>query len=390
MDDVWAVNWIPAGSVDEPGPQPRLGYPPRVARSVDTACPNCGHSPIAETDERCPACYNWLRELPRFHSNRIAIHNDAEQEHGDAMQGTRIGGPDVITSAAEAYPGLSSTLLVALGLMLGLAGLGALPATGSPHAYLVLAAFDVISGILLFAYATVVRRVVAVTVPLQVVALLYVARSDIRLPEMIVLALVPLAVMAGTSGEPGPKLRSLAFCVGIGMLAYSAVVRIGVRSLGLPGALIDAPRLGFRAQLPAGFSQLGGLAELGDDYMSESSLDPQVAVFAFADPNRQLSGMWGLAPVGRYTPPRLAEGLASTLGGSGGAPKPVSADVGLKVPTSTFERGLAAGRVASVTAFKLPDERVAVLLIAGPTSDVERIRSELVRAASFAPAKARP
>ncbi len=368
-----------------------MGYPSRVARSPkadNTACPNCAYSPIAESDERCPQCFNWIRELPRFHANRVEIHNDAEQEHGDAFQGTRIGGPDLITSAAEAYPGLSSALLVLLGIALGLAGLGSVPASGSPNAYLGLATFDLLSGIFLFAYPGLARPVVALAAPLQSVALLYVGRAEWRLPEVLAVALVPVAVLAGTSGEPGPKSRSLAFCIGLGLLVYSGIVRFGVRAAGVAGALIDAPQAGFRAQLPTGFSQLGGPSDLAG-YVALGGLDPQMVVFAFGDPGRRLGGLWGLAAAGRYLPSRLAQGFAEAIDAPSSGAKPVAIDFGLKVPTGTFERGLTSGRTASVTSFKLPDDRVAVLLVSGLTTDVERARSELVRGASFAP-PARP
>jgi hypothetical protein len=368
-----------------------MGYPSYVARSPkpdNTACPNCGHSPIAEADERCPKCFNWIRELPRFHANRVEIHNDAEQEHVDAFQGTRIGGPDLITSAAEAYPGLSSALLVALGLSLGLVGLGLVPASGSPHAYLGLATFDLLCGIFLFAYPALARPPVALTVPLQMAALLYIGRAEWRLPEVLAVILVPVAVLAGTSGEPGPKLRGLAFCTGLGLLVYSGVVRFGVRAAGVAGALIDAPEVGFRAQLPAGFARLGGPADLAD-YLVLGGLDGQMVLFPFGDPGRRLGGLWGLAAAGRYQPGRLAQGFAEALEAPSAGAKPVGIELGLKVPTTTFERGLGASRTASVTAFKLPDDRVAVLVVAGASGEVAAARSELVRGASFAPPAAR-
>ena len=399
MEPVWAVNCDPCGSggerwagggVGRAAPE-ALGYPVEVAQAPKadhTACPHCGHSPISESDERCPSCYNWVRELPRFHAARVEIHNDAELERGDASQGTRIGGLDRVTNSVEANPGASAALLICLGLGLGCAGMGFVPASGSPQAYLGVGAFDVICAILLIAFPAIVRPVVVLASPLQLVLLLYVGRAELRSPETVSLALVPLAVLVGTRGEPGPKFRSLAFSVGVGLLVYSGVVRISARMMGFGGAFIDAPQAGFRAQLPAGFVQLGGPDDLGG-YLSLGGLDPQMTLFTFGDPARRLGGLWGLAPAGRYLPSRLAQGFAESLNASSPSAKPVAAEVGIRLPSSTFERGLGAGRTASVTALKLPDDRIAVLVVAGSTSDVERSRAQIARGASFAPA-ARP
>jgi hypothetical protein len=354
----------------------------------NTACPHCGHSPIGETDERCPQCYQWVRELPRFHSARQKIHNDAEQELGDAVQGTRIGGLDLITSDAEAHPGLAAALLAALGLALGLAGLGAVPAVGSPHGYLGLAAFDLICAILLYAYPAVARPIVAIASILQIAAVLYLGRVELFTPQSISLAAVPLAVLLGASGEPGPKVRGLAFAVGLGLLVYSGVVRVGSRSFGAIGPLLDEPQVGFRARLPVGYRALRGPEQLGPE-VPLTSLDPQMKLFAFHDPVREVGGLWGLAPAGRYQVGRLAEGFAESLDAPSSGAKPVAADLGLKLPATTFERGLGPGRLASVTAFKLPDERVAVLVLGGPSAEVARDRAALARGAAFAPA-ARP
>jgi hypothetical protein len=355
-------------------------------KADQTACPHCGHSPIAESDERCPHCYQWLRELPGGHSLRHQIHNDAEQDLGDAIQGTRIGGLDLITSDAEAHPGLSTALLASLGIGLGLCGLGVVPASGSAHVYLGVAAFDLICAILLFTYPTVARPIVAVSSLLQIVGLLYLGRDELRTPQAISLGAVPLAVLLGASGEPGPKVRGLAFSLGMGLLLYSGVVRVGSRHFGAVGPLIDAPQTGFRAQLPVGFRPLEGVDEV-TGYVPLTGLDPQMTLYAFADPVRRTGGLWGLAPAGRYQVSRLAEGFAASLDAPSANPTPVAADLGLKLPATTFERGLGAGRTASVTALKLPDERVAVLVVAGPVSEVEHARGALARGASFAPAK---
>ncbi len=348
-----------------------------------TACPNCGHSPLSADDERCPSCYAALRALPSGHAARAHFHNDAEQEMMDAVGGTRIGGFDIITSDAEAHPGMTAALLACLAIFIAAAGMRFVPASGPANQYLFLAAVNALLAILLVPYPTVVRPMVALFALVDVFALGYIGRGETDLPALLSLVVAPLPLLLGVSGEPGAKRRGLTLALGLGLLLYSGTVRLGSRYFGAVGPTIDLPKFGFRLKLPVGFTTLRGPDALSP-YLPLTELDPQMAIVSFADPTRDSGGLWGLAPAGRYQYTRLALGLAASLDVSTGDPAPVSIGLnGLKLPQATYERQLARGVQASVTAFRLPDDRTAVLAVSAPTADLDAIRQELARGATF-------
>lgn len=356
-----------------------------MAPPVQTACPNCGHSPIGDEEERCPRCAHWLRELPRHHQARAERHVDAEQDHPDAFLGTRIGGPDLITSDAEANPGTAALALGALALFLLACGLGLFPATGSPLGYLALGGGDAILATLLVSYPGLGRPLVQLFSVLQAVGLVVLASATGLGAATLSLAVAPLVVLLGVAGEPGAKRRGLSLCLVVACLLYSGPVRIGSRYLGARGPTLQVPEIGLGLQLPLGFTPLSHVEGL-TIYMALPGLeDPQLTVVPFADPQLQIGGLWAIAPAGRYEHSRLAQGFAEAMNPREGAAKPGGSAIAVRgaVAQMTYERRIGPDRRALVTGVKLADDRTAVLVVAAPSTELESVRQAIAKGTLF-------
>lgn len=346
---------------------------------VETACPNCGHGPIASGEERCPKCYVAFRR-------GLGMVRNADREIAPldaAGDGTRIGGLDLLTSDAEAHPGTMAAALAALGLFASAAALGAMPMPGEPGGYLVLAAANLLLAGLLLQVPAFARPLVIISAPVQVAGWLWLGRTMLpNAPTVLAVATMPLLILAGVTGATGPRRRSGVLAATLAAVCYAATVQIAERRG--PPVRLDAPVAGLHLELPAGYRPLHQPEEL-TAYLPIPAIDARVPSFAFADPVRDVAGFWSVAAPGRIAAGRLAQAVAAQLDGDRGIARLVRDDLQAhaSLPQTAWEIPLEGGRAASATALRLPDDRTALLVISAPRAALGSARQELGRAASF-------
>ncbi|MBS2026470.1 MAG: hypothetical protein JST54_01090 [Deltaproteobacteria bacterium] len=350
------------------------------AYTVETACPYCGHSPIAAEEERCPKCMRAFKV-----TSGLLRHNDREQAPVDAEFGTRIGGLDLLTSDAEVHPGTMVAALGALGALALASATGAVPMGPEPAGFAVLGVANLGLALALLVAPGFARPLVIVSAPLQTATWLWLGRHALPSFPIISVAILPLGVLAGVSGATGPRRRSLVLVAVLGLCTFAGTVRVLRRNQ--PGPHATGP--GLALQLPSGFELLQRPEQLLV-YLPIQGMDGRLQTFAFADPARAVGGFWSLAARNQITPGKLAEAASELLASEGGEAVLVHDEL-RGLPGSgqvAYEIALGGGRVASATAVHLPDDRTALLVVAGPAGVLPEVRQALARGASFTVAAA--
>ena len=348
------------------------------AHTVETACPNCAHSPIPADADRCPACNVAFKV-----GGGILRH--ADREVIAQSGGTVIGGLDLLTSDAEAHPGTAAATLAAIGVYAAALGLGLLPGASDPNAYVLLACIEVALAIGLQSMPSFARPLVIVSAPMQCAAWLYLGRHALGSFATLGPAAAPLLVLASVTGATGPRRRSAILAAVLGIAAYAATAQ-HQRFAG-PGPRLLAPAAQLSLQLPPGFEPLESGRELSR-YLPLAGLDPRLQGYAFASPSRRVGGVWAVLGPGKSTPEHLAAAAArliDRIDGDDSEARKVHDDlealgafrqVAYRIPFGE-------GRAASATAVQLPDDRVALLLLGAPAAQLESARQALAAGASF-------
>jgi hypothetical protein len=344
--------------------------------TVETACPHCGHSPVPAEALRCPSCQRLLRQV----ESGPFRHNDREvAPELDLRTGTRLGGLDVLTSDAEARPGTVAAALALLGLLATGAGLGVLPLPGEPSGHLLLGLGTLTLALALWRLPAMARPLVIVSTPLQVAAWLWLGRHAMWSVSTLGVGLSPLLIFAGVTGATGPRRRSLVLAAVVGLVGYASALRLAEQ--GLPGLRIDAPALPLQALLPGGFEPVAQLDAL-TGYLPLSGLEAQTLAVGVADPVRGVGALWMIAG---STPPELAASqLATALAGDASPVRAHDELLGLPAGNqSSFRVDLGRGRVVSVAAAQLANDRTVLLVVGGPAEGLDDARRRLAAGATY-------
>jgi len=269
-----------------------------------------------------------------------------------------------------------------LGVLALASATGAVPMGPEPAGFAVLGVATLALAVTLLLAPGFARPLVIVSAPLQTATWLWLGRHALPSFPVISVALLPLGVLAGVSGATGPRRRSLVLVAVLGLCTFAGTVRVLRR--GLPGPHATAASVGLAMQLPSGFEVLERPEQLLA-YLPIQGMDGRLQTFAFADPSRAVGGFWSLAGKNQITPGKLADAASQLLASEGGEATLVHDEL-RGLPGSgqvAYEISLGGGRVASATAVHLPDDRTALLVVAGPAGVLPEVRQALARGASF-------
>lgn len=216
---------------------------------TQTLCPACGHSPIPEGAERCPACDEPFASAPRRHAwNRG--QGTLPLDEITPVSGT-------VTSAVLMHPGPAIAVITAGAGAWLLRATGLLHATSEPAWVYGVAALGLgVVAVLRFNLGP-ARALAQLGMLVQLGLSVVLGSSEILAPRHLLFALHALVALSMVSGEPGIRRREVSLGLGLGIALLAVLFWIrGAPTPPAPRQELVSRELGYRLLLPIGYTLL--------------------------------------------------------------------------------------------------------------------------------------
>jgi len=221
----------------------------------ETLCPKCGHSPIPEGAEACPACgepFGFLPMYQRAQRQRVDKTREADVD----LEQTVFGGN--LTGEVTAHPGPIAAVFFVGAVAWFLRAGGVVGDLKDPPWAYGLVAVELVLGVVLLLNLGPAKLLAQAGMLLQLGAAGFLARSAPLAPVHLAYVAHAAVAFAMVVGEPGPVRRYAGLGLGSGVAVLGVLflaLGVGMGGGGAHQRLVGR-ELGYELELPAGWSRL--------------------------------------------------------------------------------------------------------------------------------------